>query len=366
MSPSRLPSSTAGGNLSGRNRSAFATASKANDEPHSGGDATVEYDFIEAPARHAPVLRATDPLTSLPLSLPLAVSTTLNDTDAVRLIEAARHFARVGEAEVHASEMLSVMQRRIPFPRLRELLELSASDRREPGVHTSSMGIHNGGSPPSTQQSLFWVDASSSLPDLGETELAALAREFLVVDAEPTADSHSRLEHEDHVVRVRQEVNTTPPWYFATTPRSTDHHYPPSDSGLYASAPGLLAEPHHGEQSWAPGMTPELRNVFGASSRAFYFGGPLPVGPAPSRILATTAPIFQSPLPAAPSSYRAPSLKNKQRHHGPGKLTRKPGKCTHPGCDVTESTIWRTHPETKAQLCNSCGQKIRALFKSKK
>ncbi|KAK7022614.1 hypothetical protein R3P38DRAFT_3539939 [Favolaschia claudopus] len=230
------------------------------------------------------------------------------------------------------------------------------------------VGIHNGGSPPSTQQSLFWVDASSSLPDLRETELAALAREFLVVDAEPTADSHSRLEHEDHVVRVRQEVNTTPPWYFATTPRSTDHHYPPSGSGLYASAPGLLAEPRHGEdeQSRAPGMTPELRSGFGAHSRAFHLGGAFPVGLAPSRILTTTAPIPQSPLPAAPSSYQAPSPKNKQRHHDPGKLTRKPGKCTNPGCEVTESTIWRTHPETKAQLCNSCGQKIRALFKSKR
>ncbi|KAK6977165.1 hypothetical protein R3P38DRAFT_3125584 [Favolaschia claudopus] len=369
MTSSRLPSSTVGGSLSERDRGAVASTSTAsNDEPQSVGIADVKYNLGDAQARRGP-------LSSLALSLPSGLSSTQNDADAaidVRIVEAAHCFARSGGAEVHASEMLYLMQRRIPFPRLRELLELSASGCREAGVHTSSVGVYNGGPAASMQQSLFWVEASSSLPDLEETEFAALAREFFVVDAEPSADSHSRPEHDDHL------VNTTPPWYLATTSGSTDHRYPQaSGSHLYPSTSGLPVVPRHGEyeQSRAPGMTPEFRNGFGASSRAFYFGGGLPVGPAPSRILATTAPPFlQSPLPPASSldsaSHRAPSPatpKNRRRHHAPGKLTRKPGRCTNPGCDVTESTEWRTHPQTKAPLCNSCGQKIRAAFnKSRK
>ncbi|KAK7022669.1 hypothetical protein R3P38DRAFT_1122377 [Favolaschia claudopus] len=330
MSSSRLPSSTAGGNLSGRDRSAFATASKANAEPQSVKNADVKDDLVDPPAPRGAIFRNnepfsyTEPFSSLTPSLPSGLSSAHNDTDVaigVRLVETAHYFARSGGAEVHASEMLYLMQHRVHVSRLRELLELSA-----------------------------------------------LARELLV-DDESSADSHSRLEHDDHVVRVRQEVNTTPPWYFATTPGFTDHHYPQaSGSGAYPSTSGLPVEPRHGEyeQSRAPGMTPEFRNGFGTSSRAFHLGGALPVGPVPSQMMVTTAPpFFQSP-----PLYRAPSPatpKNKRRHHAPGKLARKPGRCTNHGCDVTESTEWRTHPQTKAPLCNSCGQKIRAAFnKSRK
>ncbi|KAK7030135.1 hypothetical protein R3P38DRAFT_3266929 [Favolaschia claudopus] len=328
MSSSRLPSSTAGGSLSERDR-AVATKATGNAEPQSVGNTDVKYDLVDPPTPRGAIFHITDPLSSLPLSLPSSLSSAHNDTDAaigVRLVEAAHYFARSGGAEVHASEMLYLMQRRIHVSRLRELLELSA-----------------------------------------------LAREFLV-DDEPSAGSHSRPEHDDHVVRVRQEVNTTPPWCFATTSGFTDHHYSQaSSSGVYPSTSGLPVEPRHGEfeQSRAPGMTPEFRNGLGTSACAFHLGSALPVGPVPSQMLVTTAPpFFQSPLPPAPplgsAWYRALSPatpKNKRRHHAPGKLTRKPGRCTNPGCDVTESTEWRTHPQTKAPLCNSCGQKIRAAFK---